>query len=185
MREKMEIVACEMREKTVAWNSNRQISVLIEGDTLQQPPRFKRLKAEMKVGSLAEFKAAVAKVVKIHIDEFDVEVLDTVFGDWCEPVDFKSLGETVKARLVGKQHDADEDEDTTFVIDPSSFKKFQATTYVFFAGLFSCPLDTLDFPPPSDSQLFIVLVPFLGAFSRMGATPISKAALVSIFGLRI
>jgi hypothetical protein len=45
------------------------IVVLIEGDMLP-----KRLQAKVNVGSLEEFKAAVANVAKISIDEFDLEV---------------------------------------------------------------------------------------------------------------
>jgi hypothetical protein len=45
------------------------IAVLIEGDMLP-----KRLQAKVNVGSLEEFKAAVANAAKISIDEFDLEV---------------------------------------------------------------------------------------------------------------
>jgi hypothetical protein len=45
--------------------------------------------------------------------------LNTAFGDYCEPVDFGSLGETVKARLVAKQGDADEE--AAFVMNTEKF----------------------------------------------------------------
>jgi hypothetical protein len=90
------------------------IVVLIEGDMLKQI-----VQAKVNVKSLEEFKTAVAKVAKISIDTFDLLVLNTEFGDWCAPHDFDSLGTTVKAKLVTKQHAADED--ATFAIDSEKF----------------------------------------------------------------
>jgi hypothetical protein len=89
----------------------------------------KRLQAKVNAGSLKEFKAAVAKVAKISIDKFDLEVFNMTFGDYCDPVDFVSLGETVKVRLVcvAKHDDA---EPETFAINPENFNKFQAPKYV-------------------------------------------------------
>jgi hypothetical protein len=136
------------RAATAAIEGNMKISVLIEGDMLP-----KRLQAMVSVGSLKEFKAAVANVAKISIDEFDLEVLNTVFGEYCEPVNFGSLGETVKARLVcvAKLDDANPE---TFAIDPENFNKFQAITYVS-----PVVLALLTFIlPPRDSQLPLLLL---------------------------
>jgi hypothetical protein len=93
--------------------------VLIEGDTLKE-----KKQATVDVGSLEEFKAAVAKVAKVSIDMFDLLVFNMDFGEWCEPDDFDSLGDKVKVKLVAKQHGTNED--NAFAMDPESFQKFQA-----------------------------------------------------------
>jgi hypothetical protein len=111
------------------------IVVLIEGDMLT-----KKLQAKVNVGSLEEFKTAVAGVAKIRIDKFDVLVMNTVFGEWCEPVDFDSLGDTVKAKLVTKQLDADEE--TTFAIDTQKFMMPRFASPLLFLSLLTFLLAT-------------------------------------------
>jgi hypothetical protein len=121
------------------------ILVLIEGDMLKE-----KLQAKVDVQSLEDFKAAVGKVAKVSIDKFDLKVLNTEYGEWCAPVGFDSLGETVKAKLVVKQ----QDEDNTFAIDPSNFNKFQAPSYVFFLSTHSLLLPSSS---PLTTSLFLIL----------------------------
>jgi hypothetical protein len=111
------------------------IVVLIEGDMLKQIVQVK-----VNAGNLEEFKTAVAKVAKISIDTFDLLVLNTEFGDWCEPRDFDSLGDTVKVKLVAKQLDADEEK--TFAIDTQKFMMPRFASPLLFLSLLTFLLAT-------------------------------------------
>jgi hypothetical protein len=106
------------------------IIVLIEGDMLTE-----KVQAKVNVGSLEEFKTAVARVAKIRIDKFDLLVMNTEFGEWCKPLDFDSLGDKVKAKLVTKQLDANEDEETTFAIDTQKFMMPRFASPLLFLSL--------------------------------------------------
>jgi hypothetical protein len=136
------------------------IVVLIEGDMLKQ-----KMQVQVDVKSLEEFKTEVAKVAKIRIEEFDLLVFNMVFGEWCAPIGFDGLGESVKVKLVAKQHDANAE---NFAIEPENFNKFLG--YVSSSA-----------PSP---VILATHYSLLGASSRTGTTRIFKEGLPHISSRR-